>query len=107
MNRYLQIERALAKYKERPRSLDVNLVDASFRAGVEWADTHPIRYENIPVFGKKTLAEELKIFERLISCRGIFNDYFGNDARQISRNLIDSKPLDSGTSFTKINKQII
>lgn len=107
MNRYVQIERALSKFKARPLPMDVNPIDFTFKAAVEWADHHPIRYEEIPVAGEKSIAEELKIFERLIACKGFFYNYFGNDAKTISRNAIENKPLDCGTSFNKHYKNIL
>lgn len=106
MNRYVQIERALSKFKARPMPMNVNPIDFTFKAAVEWADHHPIRYEEIPVAGEKSIAEELKIFERLIACKGFFYNYFGNDVKTISRNAIENNPLDCGTSFNKHYKNI-
>lgn len=107
MNRFLQIERAVSKARLCKISLNENPFVAGFRAGAQWADLHPIRYENIPTFGKKTVAEELIIFDRLMRCQGVFYSYFGNDAKQISKNIIEGSPIDKATTFIKTNTQTL
>lgn len=73
MNRTTQIERIIEK---KGFGFDTEIAD-SFRRGAQWADTHPLYEDSIPLRADKTPGECLLLVKKLAYCKGASDTFKG------------------------------